>query len=89
MRLMRYRMKFEIVYPNESAFNDAAEAITEARNAVHELRSSTVVTNSLAVAVTALGEDSQRIRRPLPRARIQQLSWWRGWYATEAASDHG
>jgi signal transduction histidine kinase/ligand-binding sensor domain-containing protein len=41
----------------ESAIDDAAQAITEARDAVHELRSSTVVTNDLAAAVTALGEE--------------------------------
>ncbi len=41
----------------ESALDDAAQAITEARDAVHELRSSTVVTNDLATAVTALGEE--------------------------------
>jgi len=41
----------------ESALDDAAQAITEARDAVHELRSSTVVTNDLAAAVTALGEE--------------------------------
>jgi signal transduction histidine kinase/ligand-binding sensor domain-containing protein len=40
----------------ESALDDSAQAITEARDAVHELRSSTVVTNDLAAAVTALGE---------------------------------
>jgi signal transduction histidine kinase/ligand-binding sensor domain-containing protein len=41
----------------ESALDDAAQAITEARDAVHELRSSAVVTNDLAAAVTALGEE--------------------------------
>src|SRR6202049_2326345 len=41
----------------ESALDDAAKAITEARHAVHELRSSTVVTNDLAAALTALGEE--------------------------------
>jgi signal transduction histidine kinase/ligand-binding sensor domain-containing protein len=41
----------------ESALDDAAQAITEARDAVHELRSSSVVTNDLAAAVTALGEE--------------------------------
>jgi signal transduction histidine kinase len=41
----------------ESALDDAAQAITEARDAVHELRSSTVVTNDLAAALTALGEE--------------------------------
>src|SRR6266852_5483120 len=41
----------------ESALDDAAQAITEARDAVHELRSSAVVTSDLAAAVTALGEE--------------------------------
>jgi signal transduction histidine kinase len=41
----------------ESALDDAAQAITEARDAVHELRSSAVVTNDLAAAITALGEE--------------------------------
>src|SRR5713101_5216538 len=41
----------------ESALDDAAQAITEARDAVHELRSSTMVTNDLAAAVIALGEE--------------------------------
>jgi signal transduction histidine kinase len=41
----------------ESALDDAAQAITEARDSVHELRSSTIVTNDLAAAITALGEE--------------------------------
>jgi len=41
----------------ESALDDAAQAITDARDAVHDLRSSTVVTNDLAAAVTALGQE--------------------------------
>jgi signal transduction histidine kinase/ligand-binding sensor domain-containing protein len=41
----------------ERALDDAAQAITEARDAVHELRSSPMVTNDLAAAVTALGEE--------------------------------
>src|SRR5713226_8756803 len=41
----------------ESALDDAAQAITDARDAVHELRSSAVVTNDLAAAVTALGQE--------------------------------
>jgi signal transduction histidine kinase len=41
----------------ESALDDAAQAITEARDAVHELRPSAVVANDLAAAVTALGEE--------------------------------
>jgi signal transduction histidine kinase len=39
----------------ERALGDADQTITEARDAVHELRSSTAVTYDLASAVTALG----------------------------------
>jgi signal transduction histidine kinase len=41
----------------ESALDDAAQAITEARDAVHELRSSAAVTSDLPAAITALGEE--------------------------------
>ena len=41
----------------ESAIDQAAQTITEGRDAVQELRSSTVVTNDLAFAVSALGEE--------------------------------
>jgi signal transduction histidine kinase len=41
----------------ESAIDDAAQAITEARDAVHELRSSTTVSNDLPAVVTALGKE--------------------------------
>jgi signal transduction histidine kinase/streptogramin lyase len=41
----------------ESALDRAAQAITEGRDAVQELRSSTVVTNDLAWAISALGEE--------------------------------
>ena len=40
-----------------ATIDDAAQAITEARDAVQNLRSSTVVTNDLAKAVQTLGED--------------------------------
>jgi signal transduction histidine kinase len=40
-----------------ATMDDAAQAITEARDAVQNLRSSTVVTSDLAKAVQALGED--------------------------------
>jgi ligand-binding sensor domain-containing protein/signal transduction histidine kinase len=40
-----------------TTIDDAAQAITEARDAVQNLRSSTVVTNDLAKAVQTLGED--------------------------------
>jgi signal transduction histidine kinase len=41
----------------EGAIDQAAQAITEGRDAVQGLRSSTVVTNDLAVAIRTLGEE--------------------------------
>jgi signal transduction histidine kinase len=41
----------------DSAIDQTAEAITEGRDAVHELRSSTVVASDLAQAIGTLGED--------------------------------
>jgi signal transduction histidine kinase/ligand-binding sensor domain-containing protein len=41
----------------DSAIDKAAQAITEGRDAVQGLRASTVVTNDLDVAITALGEE--------------------------------
>jgi len=41
----------------ESAIDQAAQAITEGRDAVQGLRSSTVETNDLAVAIRAIGEE--------------------------------
>jgi ligand-binding sensor domain-containing protein/signal transduction histidine kinase len=41
----------------DSAIEQAAQAITEGRDAVQGLRSSTAVTNDLALAVTTLGEE--------------------------------
>jgi signal transduction histidine kinase/ligand-binding sensor domain-containing protein len=41
----------------DSAIEQTAQAITEGRDAVHELRSSTVVANDLAQAIGTLGED--------------------------------
>jgi signal transduction histidine kinase len=41
----------------EAAVDDAAQAITEARDAVQDLRSSTTVTNDLAKAIEVLGEE--------------------------------
>jgi signal transduction histidine kinase/ligand-binding sensor domain-containing protein len=41
----------------ESAIDQAAQAITEGRDAVQGLRSSTVETNDLAMAISALGEE--------------------------------
>jgi signal transduction histidine kinase len=41
----------------ESAIDRAAQAITEGRDAIQDLRASTVVTNELAVAITTLGDE--------------------------------
>jgi signal transduction histidine kinase len=41
----------------QTALDDAAQAITEARDAVQGLRSSTTVTNDLAKAIEVLGEE--------------------------------
>jgi signal transduction histidine kinase/ligand-binding sensor domain-containing protein len=43
----------------ESAIDQAAQAVTEGRDAVQELRSSTVETNDLAMAISALREELQ------------------------------
>jgi signal transduction histidine kinase/ligand-binding sensor domain-containing protein len=43
----------------ESAIDQAAQAVTEGRDAVQGLRSSTVETNDLAMAISALGEELQ------------------------------
>jgi signal transduction histidine kinase len=41
----------------EGAIDQAAEAITEGRDAVQNLRAATVLTNDLAVAITTLGDE--------------------------------
>ena len=41
----------------ESALDSAAQAITEARDAVHDLRSSAMIDNDLSAAIRALGEE--------------------------------
>jgi signal transduction histidine kinase len=41
----------------ESAIDRAAQAITEGRDAIQDLRASTVVTNNLAVAISTLGDE--------------------------------
>jgi signal transduction histidine kinase/ligand-binding sensor domain-containing protein len=41
----------------DSAIDRAAQAITEGRDAIQDLRASTVVTNDLAVAITTLGDE--------------------------------
>jgi signal transduction histidine kinase len=45
-----------------TALEDAAQAVTEARDAVQDLRSSTTVTNDLAKAIEALGEELSAYR---------------------------
>src|SRR5215471_3002140 len=52
----------------EGAIDQAAHAITEGREAVQGLRSSTVVTNDLAVAIQTLGEElaSQQTGKNVP-----------------------
>jgi signal transduction histidine kinase len=52
----------------ESAIDQAAQAITEGREAVQGLRSSTVVTDDLAVAIQTLGEElaGQQISQGAP-----------------------
>ena len=47
----------------EAAVDDAAQAITEARDAVQDLRSSTIVTNDLAKAIEVLGEELRTHQR--------------------------
>jgi len=41
----------------ETALNDAAQAVTEARDAVQDLRSSAIITNDLAKPIEVLGEE--------------------------------
>ena len=41
----------------DATIEEAAEAITEARDAVQDLRSSTITTNELALSIKALGEE--------------------------------
>jgi signal transduction histidine kinase/ligand-binding sensor domain-containing protein len=47
----------------EAAVDDAAQAITEARDAVQDLRSSTIVTNDLAKAIEVLGGELRAHQR--------------------------
>jgi signal transduction histidine kinase/ligand-binding sensor domain-containing protein len=48
----------------ESAIDQAAQAITEGRDAVQNLRASTAVTNDLAVAISTLGEELKAAATP-------------------------
>jgi ligand-binding sensor domain-containing protein/signal transduction histidine kinase len=56
-RNMLPRRTEEAIEALDSALERTEEAITEGRDAIHDLRSSTVVTNALAQAVTALGSE--------------------------------
>ena len=47
----------------ETTLDDAAQAITEARDAVQDLRASTVLTNDLAKAIEALGQSMAEEQR--------------------------
>jgi signal transduction histidine kinase len=57
----------------ENAIDKAAQAITEGRDAVHELRSSAEVTQDLPVAISALGQElaADRVGQDLPDYRVQ------------------
>jgi signal transduction histidine kinase/ligand-binding sensor domain-containing protein len=57
----------------DNAIDRAAQAITEGRNAVHELRSSAAVTQDLAVAISALGNElaAEQIGQNFPDSRVQ------------------
>ena len=61
--LLRFQAATNLLPPGEAkekfecAIDQAAQAITEGRDAVQGLRSSTTVTNDLACAITTLGEE--------------------------------
>ena len=57
----------------DNAIDRAARAITEGRDAVHELRSSAAVTPDLPVAISALGQDlaADQAGKNLPDCRVQ------------------
>ncbi|MDQ1469856.1 MAG: hypothetical protein QOJ99_1336 [Bryobacterales bacterium] len=56
-RNMLPRRPEEAIQALDEALKRTEQAITEGRDAIHDLRSSTVVTNELAQAVTALGNE--------------------------------
>ena len=66
----------------ETALDDAAQAITEARDAVQDLRSSTVTTNDLAKAVEALGEELAAHQRAPTGTRLLFRWKWRARHKT-------
>ena len=57
----------------DTAIDRAAQAITEGRDAVHELRSSAALTPDLPVAISALGEDlaADQAGKDLAECRVQ------------------
>jgi signal transduction histidine kinase len=57
----------------DTAIDRAAQAITEGRDAVHELRSSAAVTQDLAAAISALGKElvAEQTGQNLPDSRVQ------------------
>ncbi len=57
----------------DTAIDRAAQAITEGRDAVHELRSSAEVTQDLPVAISALGQElaADQAGKNLPDYRVQ------------------
>jgi signal transduction histidine kinase/streptogramin lyase len=57
----------------KNAIDQAAQAITEGRDAVHELRSSAAVTQDLAVAISALGNElaAEQTGQKFPDSRVQ------------------
>ncbi len=57
VRNMLPRRPEEAVQALDIALEQTAQAMAEGRDAIHDLRSSTVVTNELAQAVTALGNE--------------------------------
>jgi signal transduction histidine kinase len=56
-RNMLPRRPDEAIQTLDSALESTEQAIAEGRDAIHDLRSSTMVTNELAQAVTALGNE--------------------------------
>jgi signal transduction histidine kinase len=57
----------------DGAIDQAAQAITESRDAVHELRASTVLSNNLAAAITALAKElaADQTSGNCPDVRVQ------------------